>query len=254
VGLSAVGFIEKEKIKKKMKFTQLIKLIACAVVIAGLSILSACKKDDVIVVVPPVKVEAIVKCDYSPYANGSKFVFTSSNGLVTDTIIGDTTINGIGYAKILSVGVTSNGVPYKALAFTRCDANGVYTLFDKSQFGGSDVINFKAKEMQTIKLPASVGLSWKSDTIKYSASGLNIASIYQMTETAVGGTVVANGTTYANDLITVQVKVYSTITYLGVTTIDTADITSTIFDKTAGVIQVSQNGGVIKALKSAIIK
>jgi hypothetical protein len=217
-----------------MKFTQLIKLLACAVIVAGLSILPACKKDDVIVVVPPVKVEAIVKCDYSPYANGSKFVFTTSSGLATDTIIGDTTINGIGYAKILSV--------------------GVYTLLDKSQFGGSDVTNFKAKEMQTIKLPASVGLTWKSDTIKYSASGLNVASIYQMTETAVGGTKVANGTTYANDLITVQVKVYSAITYLGVTTIDTADITSTVFDKTAGTIQVSQNGGVIKALKSSIIK
>jgi hypothetical protein len=231
-----------------MKFTHLIKFFACAFVIAGLSMLSACKKDSIAVV-------ASVKCDYSPYAKGSKFVFsTNTQAFATDTLTGDTTINGVGYAKILSTGVSANGVPTKTMVFTRCDANGVYTLLDKASVGGTDITNFTPKEIQSIKLPASVGSTWKSDTIKYTASGINVAVLYKMTETAVGGSKLANGTTYSNGLITVQFKVYSTYTYLGTTTVDSSLVTNNVFDKTVGIVELVQNGTVIKSLKSSIIK
>jgi hypothetical protein len=231
-----------------MKFSQLIKFFACASVVGGLSILSACKKDSMSVV-------ASVKCDYAPYAKGSKFVYTTNTpALATDTITGDTAINGVGYAKVLSTGVSGNGVPTKTIAYTRCDANGVFILLDKASVGGTDITNFTGKEIQPLKLPASVGLTWKSDTIKYTASGINVALLYKMTETAVGGSKLANGTTYSNSLVTVQIKTYSTYTYLGTTTIDSSLVTTNVFDKTVGTVEIAQNGTVSKSLKSSIIK
>ncbi len=231
-----------------MKFTQLIKFFACAAIVAGLSILSACSKDDVAVVTTS-------KCDYSPYSKGSKFVFTTNTtALATDTITGDTTINGVGYAKVMSIGVGSAGSASSSTAFARCDASGYYGLIDKGQFGGTTITNFSGKEIQSLKLPASVGLTWKSDTIKYTANGTNVAVVYKMTETAVGGSKVANGTTYSNGLVTVQIKVFALYSVGGVSIIDSSTVNTNVIDKTVGTVEVSQNGVVQRSLKSAVIK
>jgi hypothetical protein len=235
-----------------MKFTQLIKFFACAFVIAALSILTACSKDSD----PGV---LLSKCDYSPYSIGSKFVYTNGTPQnAIDTVMGDTSVNGVRYVKVRSTGVSSAGNSAVAFGFIRCDASGIYTLIDQAQVGGASATNFTPKELQSIKLPASVGLSWKTDTIKYTVNQggipVNVSILYKMQETAVGGSKVANGTTYSNSLVTVQLKAYVTSSFGGFSIVDSSIVTSTVFDKTVGIVEGSQNGTVIKTLKTATIK
>jgi hypothetical protein len=232
-----------------MQFKQFIQFTACVFLMGALMLTSACKKDSV-------SGTATSKCDYSPYAVGSKFVFSTTGTQVsTDTITGDTAIGGVHYAKTLSTGLSSAGNPSAATTFVRCDGNGVYYLLDKAQLGAVGVSNFTAKEIQSIKLPAAVGTTWKSDTIKYTTSqGVNVAVVYKMTETAIGGTKTVNSTAYSNGLVTVQIKVYSISSFSGITFVDSSIVTSNVLDKTYGVIETSQNGVVSKALKSSIIK
>ncbi len=231
-----------------MKVVQLIKFCACACIIATLSLVTACKKENTGVI-------ASIKCDYSPYALGSKFSFsTASSFVATDTITGDTTINGIGYAKLVATNIVGNGVLAKRTVFIRCDANGIYTLFDKGSLGPTDITNFSGKEFPSLKLPASVGTTWNSDTLKYTASGINFTTFYKMTETALGGSKIENGTTYANNLITLQVRTYTTSILSGVVSVDSSVVTNTVIDKTFGTVEVSQGGAVIKSLKTSFIR
>jgi hypothetical protein len=235
-----------------MRFTQLIKFFACAFVIAALSIITACSKDSD----PGV---LLSKCDYSPYSIGSKFVYTTNtSALSTDTITGDTSVNGVRYAKVQSTGVGSLGTPSTSTSFVRCDASGIYSLIDKGQLGGASVSNFTPKEIQSLKFPASVGLSWQTDTIKYtvvqSGQTTNVAILYKLKETAIGGSKAANGTTYSNNLITVQLKAYATYSIAGFSFVDSSIVTSSIYDKTVGLVEGTQNGTVAKLLKTATIK
>ena len=226
--------------------------MACALFISAFSLISACKKDDV-----AGSTSTSSKCDYSPYSVGSKFVYTTNTTQnATDTIIGDTTINGVGYVKLLTTGPSASGTSSSSVSFMRCDATGLYTLLDKAQIGAIGATNFTAKEIQAIKLPASVGQAWKSDTIKYTTTqGVSVSVLYKMLVTAVGGSKVANGTTYSNGLVTVQFKVFSTINYPGIPAlVDSSTITSNVFDKTVGYVEISQNGKILKSLKTATIK
>jgi hypothetical protein len=233
-----------------MQLTRLYQFLSCALIIIIMTFVSACKKDDVATTTSS-------KCDYSPYSVGSKFVFTvNTTQTATDSIIGDTTINGVGYVKLLSTGFSTAGNPSSSLSFVRCDASGVYTLLDKAQVGAVGVANFTPKEIQSIKLPASVGQAWKSDTIKYTTSqGVTVAIFYKMLTTAIGGSKIANGTTYSNGLVTVQFKVFTATSFAGIPTIiDSSTITNNVFDKAVGYVEITQNGKVIKALKTASIK
>jgi hypothetical protein len=233
-----------------MQLTRLFQFMACVLIVSTLSLVSACKKEDVATATSS-------KCDYSPYSVGSKFVFNvNTTQIATDTILGDTSINGVGYVKLLSTGFSTAGNPSSSLSFVRCDATGVYTLIDKGQVGAVGASNFTAKEIQSIKLPATIGQTWKSDTIKYSTSqGVSVAILYKMLTTAVGGSKVANGTTYSNGLVTVQFKVFTAITYPGIPTlVDSSTVTSNVFDKAVGYVEITQNGKVVKSLKSASIK
>jgi hypothetical protein len=231
-----------------MKLRNVIQFAALVFLVGALVLASACKKDTT-------SGSASTKCDYAPYAAGSKFVFsTTGTQTATDTIIGDTTISGVKYAKIRSTGQSSAGSATTSLGFIRCDANGVYTLLDKAQVGGTAITNFTAKEIQSIKLPAAVGTTWKSDTIKYTANGANVAILYKMTETAVGGTKTVNGVAYSNGLVTVQIKAFTTTSISGFSLTDSSIVTTSVFDKTNGLIEVSSNSVVSKALKSALIK
>jgi hypothetical protein len=235
-----------------MQLNRLSQFMACVLVVGTLSLFSACSKDDV-----PAGTSTISKCDYAPYTVGSKFSFVvNTNQSATDSIIGDTTINGLKYSKLLSTGFSTAGNPSTSLSFVRCDASGVYTLLDKGQVGAVGVTNFTAKEIQSIKLPAAVGQSWKSDTIKYTTSqGITVAIVYKMLTTAVGGSKVANGTTYSNGLVTVQFKIFTATTFAGIPAIvDSSTITNNVFDKSVGYVEISQNGKVIKSLKTASIK
>jgi hypothetical protein len=240
------------KIQFKMRLTRFLQFTACVFIASTLSLISACSKDDV-----AGSTTTTSKCDYAPYSVGSKFTFVA-NGTqtATDTITGDTTINGVGYVKLLSSGPSTNGVASTSTNFVRCDASGVYTLIDKGQIGGVGVGSFTAKEIQSIKLPASVGQAWKSDTIKYTTTqGISVATVYKMTTTAVGGSKVANGTTYSNGLVTVQFKVFTATIIPGIPAIvDSSTITSNVFDKAVGYVEISQNGKVVKSLKTASIK
>ena len=220
--------------------------------LTGLLILaSSCKKD--ISTTPTVT----SKCDYAPYSKGSKFTYTTSSAsqIATDTITGDTTINGVGYAKVLSTGPSSSGTASVATSFIRCDANGTYNLIDKAQVGAVGVTAFTPTVLQGIKLPASVGLAWKSDTLKYTTSqGVNVAVLYKMQITALGGSKTVNGTAYANNLVTVQIKTVTTISGSGFFSVDSSGVFSGVYDKTFGLIETAQNGTVSKSLKTALIK
>jgi hypothetical protein len=234
-----------------MRFTRLIQLTASAFIIGALIITSACKKDSTSGGV------LSSKCDYSPYSVGTKLVYTTNTAgqLATDTITGDTSIGGVRYAKVSSKGPSTSGTATTTTAFIRCDANGVYTLIDQGQLGGIAVTGFTPKEIQSIKLPATVGQTWKSDTIKYSTSqGINVAVLYKMKTTAVGGSKTVNGVAYANGLVTVQFNVFTFSSIAGFTFADSSIVTSNVFDKTNGFIEVTQNGVVSKALKTATIK
>jgi hypothetical protein len=234
-----------------MQSKRLFQFMACALVVATLSLFSACTKDDV------AGSTTSSKCDYAPYSAGSKFSFVvNTTQTATDSIIGDTTINGVGYAKLLSTGFSTAGNPSTSVSFVRCDASGVYTLLDKAQVGAIGVANFTAKEIQSIKLPAVVGQAWKSDTIKYTTSqGITVAIFYKMLTTAVGGSKVANGTTYSNGLVTVQFKIFAATTIAGIPAIvDSSTITNNVFDKAVGYVEITQNGKVVKSLKTASIK
>jgi hypothetical protein len=234
-----------------MQSKHLFQFMACAFVVGTLSLFSACSKEDV------AGSTTTSKCDYAPYSVGSKFVYTTNTTQnATDTIVGDTTINGVGYAKLLTTGPSVSGSSSASLSFVRCDANGVYTLLDKAQVGAVGVANFTAKEIQSIKLPASVGQAWKSDTIKYTTSqGITIAVFYKMLTTAVGGSKLANGTTYSNGLVTVQFKAFTITSIAGIPAIvDSSTITSNVFDKAVGYVEISQNGKILKSLKTASVK
>ncbi len=231
-----------------MQFRNLCQFAASVFMVGVLVLASACKKDTT-------AAAASTKCDYAPYAAGSKFVFSTTGTLTaTDTITGDTTISGVKYAKVRSTGQGSAGSASTSTAFVRCDANGIYTLLDKAQLGGTAITNFTAKEIQSIKLPAAVGTTWKSDTIKYTANGANVAILYKMTETAVGGTKTVNGTAYSNGLVTVQIRAFTTTSFSGISITDSSIVASSVIDKTYGVIESSSNGVVNKSLKSSIIK
>jgi hypothetical protein len=231
-----------------MQLRNVCQFAASVFMVGALVLASACKKDTT-------TTGTSTKCDYAPYAAGSKFVFSTTGTQTSiDTILGDTTIGGVRYARARNTGTSSAGNPTVSFAYIRCDANGVYTLIDKAQVGGTAVTNFTAKEIQSIKLPAAVGTTWKSDTIKYTANGANIAILYKMTETAVGGTKTVNGVAYANGLVTVQIKAFTTTSVSGFSLTDSSTITSTVFDKTFGNIESSFNGTVSKQLKSSIIK
>jgi hypothetical protein len=235
-----------------MQSIRFVQFMSCALIVSTLSLFSACTKDDV-----AGSTTTTSKCDYAPYSVGSKFSFVvNTTQAATDSIIGDTTINGVGYVKLLSTGFSTAGNPSTSISFVRCDASGVYTLIDKAQVGAIGVVNFTSKEIQSIKLPASVGQAWKSDTIKYTTSqGITVANVYKMTTTALGGSKLANGTTYSNSLVTVQFKIVSTTTIAGIPAIvDSSTITSNVFDKAVGYVEISQNGKVVKSLKTASIK
>jgi hypothetical protein len=233
-----------------MRLKQLIQFTTCLFLMGALFLTSSCKKDSV------GTTATSSKCDYSPYAVGSKFVFsTSGTQTATDTITGDTAINGVRYVKALSTGPSSGGTASSGTSFIRCDAKGVYYLLDKAQIGAVGASGFTAKEIQSIKLPAAVGTTWKSDTIKYTTSqGVGVSIVYKMTETAVGGSKTVNGTAYSNGLVTVQIKAYTTTTFSGFSIVDSSTVTNNVLDKTYGVVEISQNGTVSKALKSSIIK
>ncbi len=226
--------------------------------LTGLLILaSSCKKD--ITTDAPAIVTS--KCDYAPYSKGSKFTYTNgSNQVSTDTITGDTTINGVGYVKVLSTGPSSAGSASVATSFARCDANGTYQLIDKAQVGVIGVPNFTPTVLQALKLPASVGLAWQTDSLKYSIEqggvAIKVAIVYKMRVTALGGSKTINGTAYANNLITVQQKLVTKSEYpsLNFTSVDSSNVFSHVFDKTYGLIETSQNGTVSKSLKTAVIK
>jgi hypothetical protein len=235
-----------------MQSNRFLQFMSCALVVSTLSLFSACTKDDV-----AGSTSTTSKCDYAPYSVGSKFTYVvNTTQSATDSIIGDTTINGVGYVKLLSTGFSTAGNPSSSLAFVRCDASGVYTLLDKAQVGAVGVANFTPKEIQSIKLPAVVGQAWKSDTIKYTTSqGITVAIFYKMLTTAVGGSKLANGTTYSNGLVTVQFKIFTATTFAGIPAIvDSSNITSNVFDKAVGYVEISQNGKVVKSLKTASIK
>jgi hypothetical protein len=232
-----------------MQLRNVCQFAASVFMVGALVLASACKKDTT------TTTGTSTKCDYAPYAAGSKFVFsTTGTQTATDTILGDTTIGGARYAKVRSTGTSSAGNPSVAFGYIRCDANGVYSLIDRAQVGGTAVTNFTAKEIQSIKLPAAVGTTWKSDTIKYTANVANVAIIYKMTETAVGGTKTINGVAYANGLVTVQIKSVVSTSISGFTLIDSSSVTTNVFDKTYGLIETSTNGTLNKQLKSSIIK
>jgi hypothetical protein len=233
-----------------MRFNHLFRFAICTLFLGALLLTSACKKDSVSTTTTS------SKCDYAPYAAGSKFVYsTTGTQTATDTITGDTTINSVRYAKVVSTGPSASGTPSSSLSFARCDDKGIYLLLDKAQIGAVGATNFTAKEIQAIKLPASIGLSWKSDTIKYTTSqGANVALVYKMQETALAGSKTVNGTVYANDLVTVQIKLFATSTVSGFTIVDSSYVANNIYDKKFGLIEVNQGGTVTKSLKSSIIK
>jgi hypothetical protein len=232
-----------------MRLNRLFQFTICALFIGVSIMVSSCKKDST-------DATASSKCDYAPYSKGSKFVYsTTGTQVYTDTIIGDSTYNGKVYVKALSTGPSSGGNPSVATSLIRCDANGYYLLIGAAQVGAVGLTGFTPKELQSIKLPASVGLAWKSDTIKYKTSqGADVAILYKMQITALGGTKTVNGTAYSNNLVTVQIKTFAATTVSGLSFVDSSLVTTNVFDKTFGLIETSQNGTVSKALKSAIIK
>jgi hypothetical protein len=236
-----------------MPFPQLIKFFACVCVISALAVTSACKKDNVVTT----GVTSSTKCDYSPYALGSKFVFQSSTSTTTqiDTITGDTTANSLKYAKGIRTQQASTGAPVLTSLFYRCDANGLYQLADKTSFNFSGLTSFgTTKEIQFLKLPATVGLAWKSDTIKYVTTRGDFGLFYKFQVTALGGSKTANAVVYANDLITVQTKIFNITKINNITTTDSSAVVTLVYDKKSGLIETSQNGTVTQYLKSSIIK
>jgi hypothetical protein len=210
---------------------------------------SSCKKD--------IDATTTSKCDYAPYSKGSRLTHTttSSSLIETDTIVSDTIINGVGYVKALSTRLNSSGDTSIGTSFLRCDANGVYQkLANKSQIGITGVTDFTPIELQGIKLPASVGLAWQSDSFKFSTNqGINVATIYKMQITALGGSKTINGTVYANNLVTVQFKTISKTLTNGIARVDSS-VVFNVFDKTYGIIERTQNGVVIRSLKTALIR
>jgi hypothetical protein len=235
-----------------MPFPQLVKFFACVCLVSALAMTSACKKDNVVTT----GVTSSTKCDYSPYALGSKFVFqsASSTTTTTDTIVGDTTVNAFKYAKGIRTQQASTGAPTVTNLFYRCDANGLYILADKTSLNISDLISFgPTKVIQYIKLPATVGLAWQSDTIKTTTTRGEYGLVHKFQVTALGGSKTANGTVYANDLITVQTRLLTISKTNGVTRTDSIT-TSVTYDKKFGQIETMQNGTVTNSLKSSIIK
>jgi hypothetical protein len=239
-----------------MRLNRLFTLTTLTLLTGLLIMASSCKKD--------ITTEATVtsKCDYAPYSKGSKFTYTAgtSGQIATDTITGDTTIGGVGYVKVLSTGPSSSGNPSVGTSFARCDANGTYQYISQAQVGGASVTNFTATVLQGIKLPASVGLAWQTDTLKYTVTAngtaINVGIVYKMQVTALGGSKTLNGTVYANNLVTIQQKLVTKSVYpsLNFTSIDSSNVFSHVFDKTYGLIESSQNGTVSKSLKTAVIK
>jgi hypothetical protein len=235
-----------------MPFPQLIKFFACVCLVSALALTSACKKDNVVTT----GVTSSTKCDYSPYALGSKFVFQSSTSTTTqiDTITGDTTANSLKYAKGIRTQQASTGAPVLTSLFYRCDANGLYQLADKTSFNFSGLISFgPTKEIQFVKLPATVGLAWKSDTIKVTTNRGEFNLFYKFQVTAVGGSKTVNAVVYANDLISIQTKLFTITKTNNVTRIDSLSTLAT-YDKKFGQIETAQNGTVTQYLKSSIIK
>jgi hypothetical protein len=132
--------------------------------LTGLLILASSCKKDITTDAPTTS-----KCDYAPYSKGSKFTFTTGTAgqIATDTITGDTTISGVGYVKAVSTGPSSGGSASVGTAFIRCDANGTYGYLGQAQVGAAGVSGFTPTIIQSLKLPATVGLAWKTDTLKY---------------------------------------------------------------------------------------
>jgi hypothetical protein len=227
--------------------------------LTGLLILASSCKKDITTDAPTTS-----KCDYAPYSKGSKFTFTTGTAgqIATDTITGDTTVGGVGYVKTLSTGPSTSGNPSVGLGLLRCDANGIYQYLGQAQVGAAGVTNFTATVLQSLKLPASVGLAWKTDTLKYDVNTngfvINVGVVYKMQVTALGGSKTVNGTAYANDLVTVQQKLVTKTVYppsFGLDpVIDSSNVFKYVFDKTYGLIETTQNGSVSKALKTAVIK
>jgi hypothetical protein len=232
-----------------MQFKQLFQFTLCALSLGFFIVVSACKKD-------PTPAVTSSKCDYAPYSKGSKFVYSTTGSQVyTDTILGDSTLNGVVYSKVLSTGPSASGAPSSGTVLARCDTKGFYQLFDKLQVGAVGASNFTPKEVQAIKLPATVGLAWKSDTIKYKTSqNVDISIFYKMQVTAVGGSKTVNGTAYANSLVTVQIKTFTITGISGLTLIDSSLVVNNVFDKQFGLIESSQNGTAFKSLKTSVIK
>ena len=232
-----------------MQFSSLFKYFACVCIISALILTTACKKDAVVTTTGN-----STKCDYSPYSAGSKFVFQSAL-LTTDTIVSDTTINSLKYAKGIRTQQASTGSPAITSLLYRCDATGSYKLADKASFYLPSLTSFGAtKEIQLLKLPASVGTTWQSDTIKYSTTRGDYGLLYKFKTTALGGTKTHNGVVYANDLITVQNQLIIKSKENNVTRIDTFGVVSLVFDKKFGLIETTQNGIVTEYLKSSIVK
>jgi hypothetical protein len=90
-----------------MQSIRFVQFMSCALIVSTLSLFSACTKDDV-----AGSTTTTSKCDYAPYSVGSKFSFVvNTTQAATDSIIGDTTINGVGYVKLLSKRFSTAGNP-----------------------------------------------------------------------------------------------------------------------------------------------
>lgn len=153
----------------------------------------------------------IASCDYFPYnTNGSEFIYTTTNNngtdTITETVLGDTTINGYACKIIEQTTTASSSNPSRYYSY--CGPSG---YMQRNFFiPGYNVV---VDSLVYLKDNLSAGDMWVN-TFSGTFNNFNVTVDYENFYENIEPTRVVNGETF-NNVIQIRLDLYTTISSFG---------------------------------------